>query len=147
MKWEEGLERLDAIAAAAAAANVGVVRVEERGFSAEVRRDRKPSARPAEALPGIAFESAASNGHAASNGAAEAAAVLLRSDVVGIVRLAKPVVAVGAPVEGERELAYVESLGIRTPVRAGENGVVAEILVEDGQAVDFGQALFAVRPE
>jgi acetyl-CoA carboxylase biotin carboxyl carrier protein len=147
MKWDEGLERLDAIAAAAATANVGVVRVEDRGFFAEVRRDVRP-------VPGIAApaglpaaEVPAVNGHASSNGVAEHPAVLLRSDVVGIVRLAKPVVAIGAAVDAERELAYVESLGIRTPVRAGDDGVVAEILIEDGQAVDFGQALFAVRPE
>ena len=45
---------------------------------------------------------------------------MLRSDLVGIVRLARPLVPVGASVEGDEDLAFVESLGIRTPVRAGD---------------------------
>jgi acetyl-CoA carboxylase biotin carboxyl carrier protein len=143
MKWEEGLERLERIAEAAAEARVAVVRVEERGFRAEVRREGASVAREAGPPPEAG---AAGLPHATLNGRSGAPVTMLRSDLVGIVRLARPLVPVGAEVEGDDDLAFVESLGIRTPVRAGEGGVVAEILVEDGQAVDYGQALFALTP-
>ncbi len=47
-------------------------------------------------------------------------------------------------VEGDRELAYVETLGIRNPVRSRGPGRVAMIYVTDGQPVEYGQPLFAI---
>lgn len=143
MTWEEGLERLDRLAAAAAAARVAVLRVDEREFFAEVRRttvaDELREAAPAAEIPAPSLNGTVHEDEAG------AAPFVLRSDLVGIVRLGRPVVTPGTVVDAERDLAYVESLGIRTPVRAASEGVIAEVLVEDGQAVDYGQALFSVR--
>jgi acetyl-CoA carboxylase biotin carboxyl carrier protein len=144
MTWEEGLERLDRLAAAAAAARVAVLRVEEPNFFAEVRRNA--SAVPGLAAVAVSEPAAVVSMNGSSHSPAEDAQ-MLRSDLVGVVRLARPVVVAGTKVDPERDLAYVEALGIRTPIRAGADGIVAEVLVEDGQAVDFGQPLFAVRPE
>jgi acetyl-CoA carboxylase biotin carboxyl carrier protein len=44
----------------------------------------------------------------------------------------------------DRELAYVEALGIRNPVRSGGAGRVCDIFVKDGQAVEYGQPLFSI---
>jgi len=66
------------------------------------------------------------------------------SDVVGVVRLLRPLVAEGQALEGDRELAYVESLGIRNPVRSRGGGRVTAVFVTEGQPVEYGQPLFAI---
>lgn len=66
------------------------------------------------------------------------------SDVVGVVRFLRPAVSEGTALEGDRELAYVETLGIRNPVRSRGAGRVATIFVTDGQPVEYGQPLFAI---
>jgi acetyl-CoA carboxylase biotin carboxyl carrier protein len=66
------------------------------------------------------------------------------ADVVGIVRYLRPPVSEGLTLESDRELAYVETLGIRNPVRSRGPGRVAMIYVTDGQPVEYGQPLFAI---
>ena len=66
------------------------------------------------------------------------------ADVVGIIRYLRPAVSEGMTLEGDRELAYVETLGIRNPVRSRGSGRVAMIYVTDGQPVEYGQPLFAI---
>ncbi len=66
------------------------------------------------------------------------------SDIVGIVHLTRPVVAEGSTLDGDRELAYVEALGIRNSVRSRGAGRIVEVLCKDGEAVDYGRPLFAI---
>ncbi len=66
------------------------------------------------------------------------------ADVVGVVRFLRPAVTEGTTLEGDRELAFVETLGIRNPVRSRGAGRVAAIYVTDGQPVEYGQPLFAI---
>jgi len=68
----------------------------------------------------------------------------IAADVVGVVRFLRPPVAEGATLEGDRELAFVETLGIRNGVRSRGPGRVAAVLVTDGQPVEYGQPLFAI---
>jgi acetyl-CoA carboxylase biotin carboxyl carrier protein len=88
------------------------------------------------------------NGLAAAANPAEPAAArpveAILADVVGIVRYLRPAVSEGMTLEGDRELAYVETLGIRNPVRSRGAGRVAMIYVTDGQPVEYGQPLFAI---
>jgi 2-amino-4-hydroxy-6-hydroxymethyldihydropteridine diphosphokinase len=69
---------------------------------------------------------------------------VVSSDLVGIVRFSRPAPLVGDRLDSDRELAYVEALGIRNPVRSRGSGTIVEILVEDGAVVDFGRPLFAI---
>jgi biotin carboxyl carrier protein len=64
--------------------------------------------------------------------------------VVGVVRFSRPAVSEGMNVEGDRDLAYVETLGIRNPVRSRGSGRIAAIYVTDGQPVEYGQPLFTI---
>jgi biotin carboxyl carrier protein len=66
------------------------------------------------------------------------------ADVVGIVRFLRPAVTEGMVLEADRELAFVETLGIRNAVRSRGPGRVAMIYVTDGQPVEYGQPLFAI---
>jgi biotin carboxyl carrier protein len=72
------------------------------------------------------------------------AADVVASDVVGVVRLMRPAVAEGTQLDGDRELAYVETLGIRNAVRSRGSGRVSAVFVTEGQPVEYGQPLFAI---
>ena len=69
---------------------------------------------------------------------------VVKADLVGIVHLSRPVVSEGTVLEGDREIAFGEALGIRNPVRSKGSGRVAIVYIEDGQPVEYGQPLFAI---
>ena len=68
----------------------------------------------------------------------------IKADLVGIFHLTRPLVSEGDTLEGDRELAYVEALGIRNPVRSLGGGRVATLRVKEGQPVEYGQVLFEI---
>jgi hypothetical protein len=68
----------------------------------------------------------------------------IKADLVGIFRLTRPVPSAGDMLEADRELAYVEALGIRNPVRSRGTGRIVTILPADGDAVEYGQVLFEI---
>jgi 2-amino-4-hydroxy-6-hydroxymethyldihydropteridine diphosphokinase len=68
----------------------------------------------------------------------------IKADLVGIFHLSRPTVTEGEQLEGDRELAYVEALGIRNPVRSLGAGRVASLRAKDGQPVEYGQVLFEI---
>jgi acetyl-CoA carboxylase biotin carboxyl carrier protein len=90
------------------------------------------------------------NEHGSSNGALSAepapsrAVDTIKSDLVGIAHLSRPVLSEGAVMDGDRELGYVEALGIRNPVRSLGGGRVVAVLIDDGQPVEYGQPLFEI---
>ena len=69
---------------------------------------------------------------------------VIKANLVGIAHLVKPVLTPGTQLDGERELAYVEALGIRNPIVARGPGRLVSILIEDGQPVEYGQPLFEI---
>lgn len=68
----------------------------------------------------------------------------IKADLVGVVHFTRPAVSQGEQLAGDRELAYVEALGIRNPVRSLGAGRIANILCRDGQPVEYGQVLFEI---
>jgi acetyl-CoA carboxylase biotin carboxyl carrier protein len=143
MNWDQTLERVRRAAEFCAEAGLVRFRIEEDDLEIEVRRAARPVRPPA--LP-VEFAVPA-NGVSPSNGAVahdEPAHAVLKAEFVGIVRLSRPAVTEGTHVAEDRELAYVESLGIRNPIRSNHPGRVAAVYVNDGEPVDFGQPLFAI---
>jgi acetyl-CoA carboxylase biotin carboxyl carrier protein len=59
---------------------------------------------------------------------------------------AAPYVEVGAKVTADSQLCLLEVMKLYTSVVAGTEGVVTEILVEDGSLVEHGQPLFVITP-
>ncbi len=57
-----------------------------------------------------------------------------------------PFVLPGATVEAEQTVCIVEAMKIMNEVAAKQAGVIERVLVENGEAVEFDQPLFAVRP-
>jgi biotin carboxyl carrier protein len=68
----------------------------------------------------------------------------LKADLVGIFRFSRPTPVEGEILEGDRELGYVEALGIRNPVHSLGAGRIATIAAADGAAVEYGQPLFFI---
>ena len=142
VNWDETLARVRSAADFCATAGLTRFRIEEDDLEIEVRR----SARMRTAVAGAAPEAVhVTNGRSSAGSAhVEPPRSVLRAEFVGIVRLSRPAVAPGTVLGSDRELAYVEALGIRNPVRSGGPGRVADVFVGDGEAVDFGQPLFAI---
>ena len=60
---------------------------------------------------------------------------------IGIAALATAALVPGSTIEAGQVIGLIESMKIRYEVKADKGGVVAETLVEDGEAVEFGQPL------
>jgi acetyl-CoA carboxylase biotin carboxyl carrier protein len=59
---------------------------------------------------------------------------------------APPFVSVGSVVQPDTTLCIIEAMKVFTDIPAGVSGTIAEILVKNGQPVEFGQPLFRVIP-
>ncbi|MBR2426514.1 MAG: acetyl-CoA carboxylase biotin carboxyl carrier protein [Lentisphaeria bacterium] len=57
---------------------------------------------------------------------------------------AEPMVKVGSRVDSETVVCIVEAMKVMNEIKAEKSGVVKEILVENGQPVEFGQPLFVL---
>ncbi len=73
----------------------------------------------------------------------------LKSPMVGVAYLApepgaKPFVTVGASVHAGDTVALIEAMKTFNPIKADRDGVVKEILVTDGAAVEFDQPIIVI---
>ncbi len=128
--FEETVEhRLRPIAAAFAESDLVRIRVADDVAEIELRR-AVPSARTV--VPGSGGEQ---TNHTYD---------VITAEVVGVLHFQRPAIEEGYALEGDRELAHIEALGIRNPVRSRGAGRVACIYVGEGQPVDYGQPLFAI---
>ena len=57
-----------------------------------------------------------------------------------------PFVEVGAAVEPDTVVCIIEAMKVMNEIKAEMKGVIAEVLVEDGKPVEYGQALFRIEP-
>jgi acetyl-CoA carboxylase biotin carboxyl carrier protein len=108
--------------------------VREGSFEVEFRRAPRGAA--------AARASAAQVTPDGSSAARPSEAIL--ADVVGVVRFLRPPVVEGQFLDADRELAFVETLGIRNPVRSRGPGRIAAVYVTDSEPVEYGQPLFAI---
>ena len=74
----------------------------------------------------------------------------ITSPIVGVVYLqsspdADPFVQVGKKITSNDTVCIIEAMKIMNEIKSDFNGEVLEVLVENGQMVDFGQKLFAIR--
>ena len=82
--------------------------------------------------------------------AAEAGLVEVTSPTVGVFYRAPapgyaPFVEVGSQVEADTQVCLVEVMKLMSAVPAGVAGVVAEICVDNGASVQFGDVLLRIR--
>jgi len=76
---------------------------------------------------------------------------LIKSPIVGTFYMAPspdaaPFVKVGDQVNPETVVCIIEAMKVMNEIKAEMNGTVVEVCCKDGQAGEYGQALFKVRP-
>ena len=86
----------------------------------------------------------------AANKGAEESGDLITSPMVGTYYSApspsaKPFVTVGQHVNKGDTIGIIEAMKIMNQIEADHSGTVVEILVKDGEAVEFGQALIVIK--
>lgn len=59
---------------------------------------------------------------------------------------APPFVSVGSVVRPDTTVCVIEAMKVFTDIPAGQSGTITEVLVKNGQSVEFGQPLFRIRP-
>jgi acetyl-CoA carboxylase biotin carboxyl carrier protein len=84
--------------------------------------------------------------------APESARGYIRAEMVGTFYHAsepgaKPFVAAGDLVEPGQQVGILEAMKLMTPVSADLRGRIVEVLVANGEAVEYGQPLLAVEPD
>lgn len=80
---------------------------------------------------------------------AAASGYALKSPMVGVAYLApepgaKPFTSVGAQIKAGDTVALIEAMKTFNPIKSDKDGVVKEILVSDGQAVEFDQPIIVI---
>ncbi len=110
-----------------------------------VRRDAAPSVAAAPAPAAAAAAPAAATAPAAESSVGDA----VRSPMVGTAFLSaepggKPFVSVGDPVKPGDTLLIVEAMKVMNPITSPGGGIVKQILIEDGQPVEFDQPLVVI---
>lgn len=99
-----------------------------------------PVAQPAAPAPAQAAPAAAASAEVSKDKIIESPTVgtFYRSSTPG----GEPFVKVGSKVEPETTVAIVEAMKVMNEIKAEKSGVIKEILLENGQPVEFGQPIF-----
>ena len=115
--------------------HVGTLSVSGEGWSLRARRGAYPAAPPLDESP-----------EAVETASAEQRYVV-RAQAVGIYRAPDAAAQTGDFVSEGKALGNIDSMRILNPVAAEQGGYLAEMLVEDGDPVEYGQSLFVLTPE
>lgn len=59
----------------------------------------------------------------------------------------EPYVEAGAHVDGQTVVCIIEAMKVMNEIKAETSGMIVEVLAKNGEAVEYGQALFRVRPD
>ena len=132
--------------------NLSEVKIEMEGCNLCLRRNCAPevAAVPVAALPAMAAPAAApATAPAAAPAPAPAPAETIDSPLVGTLYRApgpeeKPFVQIGDRVTPDTVVCIIEAMKVMNDIKAEKSGVIKEILVENGQPVEFGQPLFVI---
>ena len=73
--------------------------------------------------------------------------IRITAPLVGVFGHVKPLIGLGARVKEGQVVGIIEAMKLVSEVKSPADGVVINVLVEDGLPVEYGQALFEVRLE
>ncbi len=128
---------LPALIARLRSSRLGELEVRTDAWRVRLRRLGVPTTRTAASGPALGL-------HADAEGV-ESVGSAARSPAVGYFTPA-PELAVGQPVQAGDLLGSIDVLGIGQEVNSPSDGIVSRLLVEDGQAVEYGQVLAEIDP-
>jgi acetyl-CoA carboxylase biotin carboxyl carrier protein len=121
---------------------VRIVKSAPAGFGAPVAYTMAPPPAPAPVAPAIEATPAVV-------AASEPAGHTVKSPMVGTFYRAsspgaKPFVEIGDSIKAGETICIVEAMKILNEIEADKSGTVTQILVENGQAVEYGQPLYVI---
>ena len=147
MEKKELLETVEALAKQVNEAQLDGIEVETDDFRIKLTKHRRPPHPPVHppmaAMPPMEQAAAAVNAPAAPSGK------FIKSPIVGTFYAAaapgdSPFVTVGDKVNKGSVVCIVESMKLMNEITSEFDGTVVEVLVSDGEAVEFDQPLFRV---
>lgn len=127
--------------------DTGLTEIEFSEGDRRIRVTRTPAPVQAVAAPAVAAPAPAAPASPATGNGPQAGA--LTSPMVGTAYLAAepgapPYVKAGDTVSEGQTLLIVEAMKVMNPIRAPRAGTVRQILVTDGQPVEFGETLMII---
>lgn len=126
--------------------------LEKDQFKIKLRRELQSKAAPAAPVTVIEAPAAAAPAQVAAPAPAPASdGVEIKSPMIGtFYRAPSPEAAayveVGTEVGPETVVCIIEAMKVMNEIKAEQRGVITSILVENGNPIEFGQALFKIRP-
>ena len=125
------------------------IEVEDGDRKIRVCRDAAPMFAAAPHAPPAMAAAPTAAAPAAPPAADEAPANAVKSPMVGTAFLsaepgAKPFVAIGDSVKPGETLLIIEAMKVMNPITAPAGGIVKQVLVSDGQPVEFDQPLVVI---
>ena len=132
---------------------LGLTGLEIKENGSELRLERMERAAPAAAAVPVISALPAQEPAAVSIPAAEQVpddCIEISSPMVGVfysapAENAQPFVSVGDPVKKGDVLCIIEAMKLMNEIESEYDGTIAEILVENGQPVEYGQPLFRIQ--
>jgi acetyl-CoA carboxylase biotin carboxyl carrier protein len=131
-----------------------VFEIEKEGFRIKIQRGPSGQAAAVAPLPTAISPEAATTPPEAASGLPKAIESVPLKEIVSpmvgtFYRAASPegpaFVDVGKTVTEETVVCIIEAMKVMNEIKAETNGVIAEVVAENGKPVQFGQALFKVR--
>lgn len=118
---------------------------EENGIKLNIQKEKEVQSVNVTAVPAVSVEAA----EVSAAPAEEKAGKFIKSPLVGTFYIApaedaEPFVAVGDSVKKGQTIAIVEAMKLMNDIESEFDGVISEVLVENGEAVEYGQPLFRV---
>lgn len=145
------IEEIKAIAEIVAANDLAELKLEREGFTLEIKRGASTVVAAAPVSVAMPAPAAAPVAAPVAAPAAESNAkrITIDSPLVGTLYRAPspeaaPFVKVGDKVTPDTVVCIVEAMKVMNEIKAEKSGVIKDILVENGSAVEFGQPLFVI---
>jgi len=73
--------------------------------------------------------------------------IMITAPLVGVFAHVKPLVGLNARVSEGQVVGVIEAMKLLTEIKAPANGVIVDIFIEPSHPVEYGQALFEIRPD
>ena len=148
MKME--VEKIRSLVSMMGEYNLSEIKIEMEGCNISLRRNCAPevAAVPVIQAAPVAVQAAAPAAPAPAP-VEEAHKETIDSPLVGTLYRApgpdaKPFVQVGDRVNADTTVCIIEAMKVMNEIKAEKSGVIKEILVENGQPVEYGQPIFVI---
>lgn len=120
-----------------------------KGGTVVANQSHAPQTAPSQASPDPAAPGTANTQTPSASGSVEDLAGAVKSPMVGTAYMqpepgSAPFVKKGDSVKSGDTLMIIEAMKVMNPIKAEDSGTVTQILVEDGQPVEFGDVLLVI---